>query len=43
MLLLSRYHRVHALLARRRLRLLRTAIEVLKHRLHGLLLLLIQN
>ena len=43
MLLLSCDYRVHALLARRRLRLLRTAIEVLEHRLHGLLLLLVQD
>ena len=43
MLLLSCDHRVHALLARRGLRLLRTAIEVLEHRLHGLLLLLVQD
>jgi hypothetical protein len=43
MLLLSCDHRVHALLARRRLRLLRAAIEVLEHRLHCLLLLFVQN
>ena len=43
MLLLTCNHRVHALLARRRLRLMCTAIEVLEHRLHGLLLLLVQD